>query len=637
MANQNESQQHHKIGKDFSRHGDFLEAREAFEKSIALNPNNASAYNNWGLALAVQKKYDEAIEQYQKAIDKDPNYAYVYNNWGNALYDQKKYDEAIEQYQKAIEKDPNNASAYFSWGNALYDQKKYDEAIEQYQKAIEKDPNYASVYRNWGNALAVQKKYDEAIEQYQKAIDKDPNYASAYFSWGIVLAVQKKYEEAIKKYQEASQIEADNVVTVYALHNIADLLWRQGKYQESWEEWEKVRKAYKNKKQTAIKFHIAHFFQYFGQVVRETAGDPKKAKEIYEEGLALEPNHIGILTGLVDLYLEKSDVDVDVNERTTAYWRAREAYNKAVGILEDQITRTQDADSYRQLGESLERYGESAELFADLGVLYTRKGRFKKACKYFEKAHRLDPDNLTIWSNLAEAYLKLNLKDKAEMEYKAILRITHGHIESHIGLGEVYTTMGDDGDGDMYDLAIHHFAEGIKLAKSMDKGSRRPKKGSKQLKTKELAAAYYSLGYARVMLYEASNTPKDESQLRQARENFVVCFKMDPDHHKAQRAKEKLEQRLNRFTPQGLIERVGPWVIAILSFLVFVVCQLGFFFNVPKSIGPDFYALLTFGSLIFMVAGLYMPHILKLRVGGIELEKSPVEQITISGSIGISK
>jgi tetratricopeptide (TPR) repeat protein len=550
MANQNESQQHHKIGKDFSRHGDFLEAREAFEKSIALNPNNAYAYNNWG------------------------------------------------------------------------------------------------------NALAAQKKYDEAIEQYQKAIDKDPNYVDAYFSWGIVLADQKKYEEAIKKYQEASQIEADNVVTVYASHNIADLLWRQGKYQESWEEWEEVRKAYKNKKQTAIKFHIAYFFQYFGQVVRETAGDPKKAEEIYKEGLALEPNHIGILTGLVDLYLEISDVDV--NQRTTAYWRAREAYNKAVGILEDQITRTQDADSYRQLGElflkmkedeeaekrfldALEQYGESAELFADLGVLYTRKGRFKKACKYFEKAHRLDPDNLTIWSNLAEAYLKLNLKDKAEMEYKAILRITHGHIESHIGLGEVYTTMGDDGDGDMYDLAIHHFAEGIKLAKSMDKGSRRPKKGSKQLKTKELAAAYYSLGYARVMLYEASNTPKDESQLRQARENFVVCFKMDPDHHKAQRAKEKLEQRLNRFTPQGLIERVGPWVIAILSFLVFVVCQLGFFFNVPKSIGPDFYALLTFGSLIFMVAGLYMPHILKLRVGGIELEKSPVEQITISGSIGISK
>jgi hypothetical protein len=49
------------------------------------------------------------------------------------------------------------------------------------------------------------------------------------------------------------------------------------------------------------------------------------------------------------------------------------------------------------------------------------------------------------------------------------------------------------------------------------------------------------------------------------------------------------------------------------------------------------YALLTFGSLIFMVAGLYLPQILKLKVAGIELEKSSVNQITISGTLGISK
>lgn len=550
MANQNESQQQNKIGKGFSQNNDFLEAREAFEKSIALNPDSASVYLDWGLALAEQKKYDGAIEQYQKAIDKDPNYVDAYNNWG------------------------------------------------------------------------------------------------------LALAEQKKYNEAIKKYQEVLQIKASNFVTVYASHNIADLLWRQGKYQESWEVWDEVYKAYKSKKQTAIKFQFADFFQYFGQVAHETVGDLNEAEKIYEEGLTLEPGHIGILTGLIDLYIEK--VDVDVKNRTKAYWRAREVYNKAVCILKDLITKVQDTDYYRQLGElfltmkedeeaekrllgALERYGASAELLADLGVLYTRKGRLKKACQYFENAHRLDPDDLTIWSNLAEAYLKINMKNKAEMEYKAILRITQGHIESHIGLGEVYTAMGDDGDGDIYNSAIHYFEEGIKLAKSMEKDSKGPKRGSKRLNIKELAAAYYSLGYARVKLYEASNTPNDESQLRKARKNFKVCYKMDPDHHKAQRAKEKLDQRLNRFTRQGLIERVGPWVIAILSFLVFFVSQLCFFFNKPESIGPDFYALLTFGSLIFMVAGLYLPHILKLRIGGVELEKSPVEQIMIPSSIGISK
>jgi hypothetical protein len=57
--------------------------------------------------------------------------------------------------------------------------------------------------------------------------------------------------------------------------------------------------------------------------------------------------------------------------------------------------------------------------------------------------------------------------------------------------------------------------------------------------------------------------------------------------------------------------------------------------KIIESVGS--YALLTFGSLIFMVAGLYLPQILKLKVGGIELEKKPVEQITTSVSLGITR
>jgi hypothetical protein len=49
------------------------------------------------------------------------------------------------------------------------------------------------------------------------------------------------------------------------------------------------------------------------------------------------------------------------------------------------------------------------------------------------------------------------------------------------------------------------------------------------------------------------------------------------------------------------------------------------------------YSLLTFGSLLFMVAGLYLPQLLKLKVGGIELEKSSLDQSTPAGPIGIRR
>ena len=64
------------------------------------------AWNNKGIALDSQGKYDEAIKAYDEAIRLDPNYADAWNNKGIALDDQGKYDEAIKAYDEAIRLDP---------------------------------------------------------------------------------------------------------------------------------------------------------------------------------------------------------------------------------------------------------------------------------------------------------------------------------------------------------------------------------------------------------------------------------------------------------------------------------------------------------------------------------------------------
>jgi len=55
----------------------------------------------------------------------------------------------------------------------------------------------------------------------------------------------------------------------------------------------------------------------------------------------------------------------------------------------------------------------------------------------------------------------------------------------------------------------------------------------------------------------------------------------------------------------------------------------------PVEIG--YLTLIAFGSLIFMVAGLYLQQISKLKFGSIEIEKSSVSQISSSGTLGIKR
>lgn len=432
------------------------------------------------------------------------------------------------------------------------------------------------------------------------------------------------------------------------LYNISDIMTYQGNYKECHKMWENTREAYERTKALAKENDDANYFQYFGSALHLGLGELTEAENIYQEGLDFDPKHIGILTSLVDLYLERKDENAD--EEPSAHWKARELYNKVKDLLGDKLKKVDDGSTLHKMGKlhlvmeeydeaktyllkAFEKDGESADICGDLGIVYSKdasgKDDSKKAIKYFQKALKRDPDDLTTRNNLAEAFFKAELIEKAEREYKKIFRITPNHVESHIGLGEIYTFMGDAGDQVMYDEAVSQFDEGLKIAKSENR--------SKKLNKKELAAVLYSRGHTRVKLHESHRIRRDESLLHHALDDFNECFRNDPDHHKSKWAAKKIKERLSYLSPQGLVEKIGTFVISFASLSIFILTQVSFIFGIPRTLEISYYSLLTFGSLIFLVAGLSLPQLSKLRVAGIELEKSPVEQITTPGVMGISK
>ncbi|NER26918.1 MAG: tetratricopeptide repeat protein, partial [Symploca sp. SIO1C4] len=192
----------------------------SYQQAIQLNPNDAVAYYNLGIALRQQGKLDEEIDSYQQAIQLNPNYANAYNNLGVALSEQGKLDQAIDSYQQAIKLNPNDADAYNNLGIALRQQGKLDQAIDSYQQAIKLNPNDAVAYYNLGIALSEQGKLDEEIDSYQQAIKLNPNYANAYYNLGVALSEQGKLDEAIDSYHKALSLP-DSEATPASAHTLA--------------------------------------------------------------------------------------------------------------------------------------------------------------------------------------------------------------------------------------------------------------------------------------------------------------------------------------------------------------------------------------------------------------------------------
>ena len=65
--------------------GRYEEALKAYEQTIKVNPDDAEAWANKGIALGHLGRYEEALQAFDQAIKIDSNCAYAWYNKGSLL------------------------------------------------------------------------------------------------------------------------------------------------------------------------------------------------------------------------------------------------------------------------------------------------------------------------------------------------------------------------------------------------------------------------------------------------------------------------------------------------------------------------------------------------------------------------
>lgn len=161
------------------------QARQRFERAIALDPRFALAYallsftylDAWilqwsrdaqtlerGLALAQQAvALDDALPAAHMAL----GWAY---NW------KKQPEQAIADLERAIALDPNNADGYASLAGILNFAGKPQEAIRLVEKAMRLNPRHPAYYvHTLGIAYTETGRYEEAIAAFKSVLTRNPD------------------------------------------------------------------------------------------------------------------------------------------------------------------------------------------------------------------------------------------------------------------------------------------------------------------------------------------------------------------------------------------------------------------------------------------------------------------------------
>jgi adenylate cyclase len=178
------------------------QARQLFEKAIALDPQYAEAYAwlgltywaEWGFRWsAAPETLKRALALAQQAAALDDSLPVAHSLLSNVYTSEQQYDQAITEGERAIALDPNYADSYAVQANVLILAGRPEEALQSVEQAMRLNPRYPFWYLfQVGLAYQMTGRYAEAIAMQKEVISQNPNFfyahlqlASSYlWQWG---------------------------------------------------------------------------------------------------------------------------------------------------------------------------------------------------------------------------------------------------------------------------------------------------------------------------------------------------------------------------------------------------------------------------------------------------------------------
>lgn len=181
-----ESEYWSKIGEEERFKGNLVSAEEAYDRALALNPNNADAWKGKGYLEENREDYRAAITAFRKSIELVPSQ----NSWllfhiGTDHNQLGQFEEALKAWDEIlslnhIEQSKVNMIEFWNQrGVSLSSLGRYEESIESFDMTISLYPKHTYAWNNKGKALEALGRDTEAAFAYEKALETDPTYKEA--------------------------------------------------------------------------------------------------------------------------------------------------------------------------------------------------------------------------------------------------------------------------------------------------------------------------------------------------------------------------------------------------------------------------------------------------------------------------
>mmetsp|Transcript_5957 Transcript_5957/g.10760 ORF Transcript_5957/g.10760 Transcript_5957/m.10760 type:complete len:857 (-) Transcript_5957:849-3419(-) len=369
----------------------------------------AADYNDEGLKLNEQLRYEEAFQLFTQGLQLDSRNADLLHNLGNCLKMLGRMDEAIVCLNDALDARPNFAEALSNLGNVYLEMGRMEEAIAKYNSALDADPYLTDAYNNLGSAYKIEGDWKTAESCYRKALSLNPDHHYAHSNLGAVLLDQGMVDEAIVSCQTSIRLSP---TLPDAFTNLGCGYKRQGKLQRAVECW---------KQALGLNPKFENALNMLGNACLDD-GLYEDAEKLFAILVSHYPQHGAYFCNLGIAVQGTGNLDAAITRYTEAISLCPSnavAHGNLANCLRE---KGRFAEAETHYLKAIECNPSFADAESNYGNLLKERGRTDEAIEQYKWALRINPAHADGWNNLASSYKDIGKIDDAIAAYRKALR-----------------------------------------------------------------------------------------------------------------------------------------------------------------------------------------------------------------------
>lgn len=443
--------------------------------------------------LRLNNNDDQAEQVLRGLLAKDADNKGAVDQLSLLLLDHNQSDAAISLLEAFLQNEPS-ADLYDRLGDAYEQVQQAGKAEEAYRQAVALEPDQTDPRRHLAQSLYDQARYEDALAEYQHLAELEPDSVSDHLRLSEIYRRLHDFDKAEGQVLLAKKLAPGNLEVIY---NEAAIDEAEEHYDDAVHILSDAVAQVKSESEfaPARRRSLGVLYQLLGQLYRDEQND-SAAINTFHEMVQLGPEED--LRGRM-LIIETYRSDHDLTHAFEETSEALSAHPKDRGLLITEAVlygeNKQPELATQTLQPLLENSPNDLEIYSNLAQVYTESRRFgdaEKAVRSAEKLAQSPSDKETLGFLLGGMYERQKKYDQAEQAFKGVLGIDPQNAPTLNYFGYMLAERG---------VRLDEAAEMLKQALDQEPAN---------------AAYLDSMGW---ILYKQNKLPEAESYLRKAIEH----------------------------------------------------------------------------------------------------------------------